>query len=229
MVGTRPVVGIVATGSELQDPSQSLSPGHIYESNRAGLAALVRAAGCKPLVFPVVPDNLELTLSALSDAQNQCSMVLTVGGASVGDFDLVKPALAHLGGQLEFWKVAIKPGRPFVFGQVLAKPLFGLPGNPVSALVTFLLLVRPALRRWQGATDTELRRVSGVLGQPISNPGSRRHFVRVCFAAEGVVQPAGTQASHLLGSFAAAHGLIDVPPGSTLPTGSVVAVRIWEI
>ena len=228
-VGRQPTVGILATGSELQEPGTPLAPGQIYESNRLGLAALIRGAGANPVSCPLVGDNLEAIVQALSEAVTQCDLVVTVGGASVGDLDLIKPALAHLNAQLDFWKVAIKPGRPFLFGRANGKPIFGLPGNPVSALVTFLLLVRPALRRWQGATQTALPSFSGRLCEDLANPGTRRHFVRVRLSGDGLVSSAGTQASHLLSSFAAAQGLVDVPPQTTLPAGSSISVLVWEL
>ena len=114
-------------------------------------------AGAVPKVFPLVADALAATSLALADAFNQCDAVVTSGGVSVGEMDFLKRAFEQIGGELEFWKVAMKPGRPFVFGRCRGKLLFGLPGNPVSALVTFLLLVRPALLRWQGATDVSCR------------------------------------------------------------------------
>jgi molybdopterin molybdotransferase len=109
------------------------------------------------------------------------------------------------------------------------KLFFGLPGNPVSALVTFLLLVWPALRRWQGATDLELPQSRGVLAEPLSNHASRRHFVRVKLDALGAVSLAGAQGSHVLSSFAAADGLVDVPAETTLPAGTLVQVKKWEL
>jgi molybdopterin molybdotransferase len=142
-VTRQPIVGLIATGSELQEPGKLLAMGQIYESNRVGLGALIRRTGAKPVIFPLVPDTLEATTEALSEAFSTCDVVITAGGASVGELDLVRPAFANLGGELQFWKVAIRPGRPFVFGRMQGKLFFGLPGNPVSALVTFLLLVWP--------------------------------------------------------------------------------------
>jgi molybdopterin molybdotransferase len=228
-VGRMPVVGIIATGTELKEAGQPLIEGQIYESNRIGLAALIRGAGGRPEIFGLVADDLEATTRALSEAFGQCDIVVTVGGASVGELDLVKPSLGRLGAQLEFWKVAIKPGRPFLFGRFNHKLLFGLPGNPVSALVTFLLLARPALKRWQGASRTQLSRFSGVLAESVANPGPRRHFIRVKLDGKGAVSLSGAQASHLLSSFATAEGLLDVPPQTSLPAGTSVSVQVWEL
>src|SRR5205823_3796562 len=123
-----------------------------------------------------------------------------------------KPAIEGMGGSLQFWKVAIKPGRPFVFGRAQEKLIFGLPGNPISAFVTFLLLVRPALLKWQGATEVQLPVSHGILRAALPNPGDRRHFIRVRVDQKGGVRSAGVQASHILSSLAAANGLVDVPP-----------------
>jgi molybdopterin molybdotransferase len=228
-VGRRPVVALLATGSELLESGHPLCPGQIYESNRVGLSALIRSAGGDPLVLPIVADILESTTQALSNALSRCDMLVTIGGASVGDLDLVKPALEKIGAQLNFWKVAIKPGRPFVFGEAGGKLVFGLPGNPVSALVTFLFLVRPAVRRWQGAAHTELPSIFGDLSEPVVNKSSRRHFIRVRLSEDGTVAPAGAQASHVLSSFAAATGLLDVPADTVLPAGTRVGVLVWEL
>jgi molybdopterin biosynthesis enzyme len=154
--------------------------------------------------------------------------VVTSGGVSVGELDFLKRAFQQIGGELAFWKVAIKPGRPFVFGRLRGKLLFGLPGNPVSAFVTFLLLVRPALLRWQGATDVSLPAHPGVLVEPLANHGERRHFMRVKVDPTGKIHSTGIQASHVLSSLAAANGLVDVPAHTTLVAGSAVTVLRWD-
>jgi molybdopterin molybdotransferase len=241
----RPMVALLATGSELKEPvsGTQLAPGQIFESNRAALTPLIAATGAIPKTFPIVPDTAEATHAALSRAFAESDIVITCGGVSVGEMDFVKSAFEELGGQLDFWKVAIKPGRPFVFGRLGEKApqpgcaavsavgekfLFGLPGNPISAFVTFLLLARPALLRWQGATNTSLPTSLGTLAEPISNPDNRRHFVRVTMDAAGNIHSAGTQASHILSSLALANGLIDVPPKTTLSPETTVQVQRWE-
>ena len=229
-VGRRPVVGLLATGSELREvlDASGLAPGQIFESNRAALAPLITRVGGVPKIFPLVPDSLAATQSALADAFAVCDVVVTSGGVSVGEMDFVKAAFEQSGGALEFWKVAVRPGKPFVFGRRGEKFLFGLPGNPVSAFVTFLLLVRPALLRWQGARETALVAHPSVLAEPLINRGDRRHFVRVRSDAAGKVFSAGQQAAHALTSLAAANGLVDVPPATTLPAGSSVSVLRWD-
>src|SRR5204863_8778838 len=175
----------------LAESGGPLQPGQIYESNRAMLAALVKRAGAQPDVFPLVPDTLEATRSALERELAQCDAAITTGDVSVGEFDFVKTAFEQMGGELNFWKVSIKPGKPFVFGRAGGKFLFGLPGNPVSALVTFLLLVRPALARMQGIRDTGLSQSPGMLTGPLTNAADRRHFMRVFQDHAGNVRLAG--------------------------------------
>ena len=227
-VGRRPAVGLVATGSELREPGEPLSPGQIYECNRTGLAPLIESAGGCVKTYPIVPDALDTTRAALERSLGECDFLVTCGGVSVGELDFIKTALERLKVELQFWKVSIKPGRPFVFGRCAGKCLFGLPGNPVSAFVTFLLLVRPALLRFSGAAQTALPSSPGVLAEPLQNGGSRRHFMRVLMDPAGRVRSAGLQAAHVLSSFASANGLVDVPPRATLPAGAPVTVLRWE-
>jgi molybdopterin molybdotransferase len=229
-VNRRPSVALIATGSELKEAvsGAQLGPGQIYESNRAALAPLIAAAGGIPKIFPIVPDDAGATRTALTHAFAECDIVVTCGGVSVGEMDFVKSAFEELGGQLQFWKVAIKPGRPFVFGHHREKLLFGLPGNPVSAFVTFLVLARPALLRWQGAANTGLPVSLGILAEPLLNPDSRRHFMRVAVDTKGQVRSAGTQASHMLSSLVMADGMVDVPPKTTLVAETVVQILRWE-
>jgi molybdopterin molybdotransferase len=227
-VGKRPAVGVLATGSELEEGGAPLSPGHLYESNRVALAALLEHAGAVPRFYPLVPDTLSATREAIERALVDNDVVLTSGGASVGDLDFVKAAFQSAGGELEFWRVAIKPGKPFLFGRHHGKYLFGLPGNPASALVTFLLLARPALQKLQGAAAVDGPSTFGIVGESLTNRGDRRHFMRVRVDASGKVWSAGTQASHALRSLAAADGLVDVPPHGMLAAGTLVRVLSWE-
>ena len=226
--GRRPVVGLLATGTELKEPGEPLASGQIYESNRAGLAPLIEQAGGIVRAFAPVADEPGPTRTALELAFDECDILVTCGGVSVGETDLVKDAFEELGGNLQFWKVAVRPGRPFAFGQKERRFFFGLPGNPVSAFVTFLLLVRPALLRWQGAADIALPSVPGILSETLTNPGARRHFVRVRMEAAGTVRSAGAQASHVLSSLASANGLVEVAPQTMLTSGTTVRVLRWE-
>lgn len=228
-VSEQPRAALLATGSELAEPGGwPLMPGEIYETNRLLLSSLLRPAGVDAEIHRLVPDTLEETESRLDGAFQSAHAVITTGGVSVGEYDLVKEALARLGGKVDFWRVAIKPGKPFVFGACRGKPFFGLPGNPVSAMVTALLLVRPALLKMQGARHLELPRAQGRLAEPLSNPGGRRHFLRVRLSSSGEIHQAGPQASHRLGSLAGANGLVDLAPGQTLAAGETASVLLWD-
>ena len=224
----RPVIGLLATGSELVEPGGALAPGKIYESNRAALEPLLARSGAMVRVYPLVPDTLAGTKDALARAFAECDGVVTSGGVSVGELDFVKAAFESLGGKLEFWKVAIRPGKPFVFGRLGEKFLFGLPGNPVSAVVTFLVLVRPSLLHWQRAAHIELATHAATLAEALANHGDRRHFMRVRVDERGEARSAGRQSSHLLGSLAVADGLVDVPPKTVWAAGTTVKVQRIE-
>ena len=226
-VARRPRVALLATGSELREAGEVLAPGQVFESNRVTLAALLVEAGAVVRVWPLVPDARDATRAALEQAFSDCDLVVTSGGVSVGEFDFVKAAFEDMGGRLEFWKVAMKPGKPFVLGRWREKCLFGLPGNPVSALVTSLLLVRPAVRRWQGARVLGLPVYPGLLAEAVANRGDRRHFMRVRLDEAGRVCSAGAQASHSLGALVTANALLDVPPDTVWPPGTSVRVLRW--
>jgi molybdopterin molybdotransferase len=223
-----PVVAVMATGNELQEPGNPLEPGQIYESNRVMIASLIQQCGGFPVLLPLVPDNLESTRKTLEEALSSCDAIVTSGGVSVGEHDWVKTAFQQAGGAIDFWKVAIKPGKPFVWGRKGKKVFFGLPGNPVSAFVTFLLLVRPALLRMQGATSIELAAHPALLAEPFENRGDRRHFIRLCLDRQGNASSAGVQGSHALSSLGRANALLDLPPKTTLPAGAAVRVLRWQ-
>ncbi|HEV7926290.1 MAG TPA: gephyrin-like molybdotransferase Glp [Verrucomicrobiae bacterium] len=223
-VARRPIVGLLATGDELREAGRPLEAGAIYESNRIGLAALALQAGAMPKVYPLVRDELSATQAALEQAFAESDVVISTGGVSVGEMDWVKPAFAAIGGQLDFWRVDMRPGKPFAFGRWKEKLFFGLPGNPVSALVSFLLLAKPALLQLQGAREVLPRTISVVLTEPLVNHAERRHFMRVSLDGRGGARSAGNQSSHVLSAMARAHGLVDVPPSTTLAEGAQVLV-----
>ncbi|MCC7375649.1 MAG: molybdopterin molybdotransferase MoeA [Verrucomicrobiales bacterium] len=225
-VHRRPRVTLLSTGSELIPPGGVLNPGQVYDSNSPLMRALAEHDG-----FPVVhtghiPDTMEQTMAELHLAARQGDVVVTTGGVSVGEADFVKPAMAALGGSLDVWRIAIKPGKPFAFGRLGAAYWFGLPGNPVSAYVTWWLLVRPALRRLLGMRIPQDPRISARLGEPIVNRGDRRHFIRVRFDEQGYVRLAGTQASHVQSGLVLADALLDMPPEAHWETGREVEVDL---
>lgn len=227
-VSRRPRVGILATGHELQEAGSPLSPGSIYESNRLMLSELVRQVGAIPHIYPLVDDTLESTKEALLIAAESNDVVLTSGGVSVGDYDLIRPAIEAVGGQIHFWRVRLRPGKPFVFAKVAGKPLFGLPGNPVSAVTTYMVLVRPALLQMQGATTIEPERRECQLSEAIANRADRPHFFRVQLGEQDGVTSAGLQGSHALQSLSKADGWLCVEPGAELKAGERVSVMVWD-
>ena len=225
-VRARPRVGILTTGDELVMPGQPLPPGAIYNSNRHTLMALGRAAGGEVLDRGVVPDQLEATRAALRQAAQDCDLVITSGGVSVGEEDHLRQAVDAEGG-LDFWALAIKPGKPFVFGW-LRRPdgsralYMGLPGNPSASFVTFLLLARPVLG-WLAGEGWHLPQ---ALPLPASfewpKADKRREFLRARLGPDGRVQIHPHQGSGVLSSAAWADGLVDVAPGQTVVPGDIV-------
>jgi molybdopterin molybdotransferase len=224
----QPSIGILSTGNELV-AAGTLDPGCVFESNRHGIGSLLSQAGGVVRTYPLVKDTLAETRAAVEIALNECDCIVTTGGVSVGEYDFIKAAFKALGGTIEFWKVSIKPGKPFVYGKWKDKFLFGLPGNPVSAFVTCLLLVYPAVLRLQGAVDVSLPRHPALLLEEIVNQGERCHFLRVKVDARGGVCSAGLQASHALHSLAQANALLPVPPKTRWFAGQIVQVLRWEL
>lgn len=227
-VHRRPRVALLGTGDELVEPGQPLAHGQLYDSNRTLLTALVRAAGAEITRVGRAPDDLRATVESLREHAQGAEVLLTTGGVSVGDADFVQAAFKQLGGQVEFWKIAMKPGKPFVWGRLGETHWFGLPGNPVSAFATWWLLVRPALRRLAGQQDTAARRLRATLGEVITNRSDRRHFLRARWDAAGRLRSSGTQASHIQSSLAEAQALLDVPPQTRWETGREVEVELLE-
>ena len=221
-------VALLATGSELLEPGMELRPGGIYESNRTMLAALLAPLKCSVETYPIVRDDLESTIAALRTAFNGADLVLSSGGVSVGEYDFVKEAFQTLGGSVDLWQIAMRPGKPFTFGQWNGKFLCGLPGNPVSAFVSFVLLVRPALLKMNGAMLPAHARIEAELVESIVNRGDRRHFARVR-VEKGKIYLAGGQKSHMIGSLSQANALLDVAPGVELKPGSRAQVILWEL
>jgi len=222
----RPEVAIVSTGDELVDVGQPARPGAIVNGNAVGLAALVVEAGGVPRRLPVVPDEPHATRAAILEALT-ADAVVTIGGVSVGERDLVRQALADAGVELAFWRVAIRPGGPMAFGASAdGRPVFALPGNPVSAQVTFELFARPALRRMAGHARCFRRPVPARLAEPIPAHPEKALYLRARLVAEGDGWRAtltGPQGSAVLSSLVAADALVLVPAGAgTLESGDRV-------
>jgi molybdopterin molybdotransferase len=219
-------VGVLSTGDELVERGE-LRPGQIRDSNRPMLLALVAEAGADAVDLGVAPDDEAVINRTLEDALASCDVVLTSGGVSVGEYDYVKAALDRLGG-LQSWQVAIKPAKPLAFGVIGGTPVFGLPGNPVSSLVSFELFARPALLQMMGHSRRFRPEVGAAAAHPMPRkPDGKLHLDRVWVQAEGggfVAARTGAQASNVLSAAAAANGLALLADGDGVPEGGEVRV-----
>ncbi len=228
IVRRRPRVACFFTGDELTMPGEPLRPGAIYNSNRFVLVGLLRSLGCEVNDFGIVPDSLAATRSALKEAARDADLILTSGGVSVGEEDHVKPAV-EAEGELALWQIAMKPGKPLAFGRVrrAGAPdahawFIGLPGNPVSSFVTFLLMVRPFVLRLQGVTDVEVARLPMRADFAWPKPDRRREFLRVTLNAGGGLDLFANQSSGVLTSTVRCDGLIDNPAWRAIAPGDTV-------
>jgi molybdopterin molybdotransferase len=214
-------LGLFFTGDELVMPGEPLAPGRIYNSNRFTLRGLGETFGCELRDYGIVPDSLEATRDVLRRAATECDVIVTSGGVSVGDADFVKPAV-EAEGRLLMWKIAMKPGRPLAFGEVGNAFFIGLPGNPVSSFVTFLIFVRPFLLRTQGISAVEPKTVQARADFDWPQPDARREFLRVKWNAQGGLDLYPTQDSAVLTSTAWADGLVDNPANHAIRKGEPV-------
>ena len=220
-VAPRPRVALFSTGDELVMPGEALPPGAIYNSNRFTLRALLQASGCEVRDLGIVPDRLDATREALRQAAAGSDLVLTSGGVSVGEEDHLRPAVMAEG-ELELWKIAIKPGKPLAFGRVGQALFLGLPGNPVSSFVTFVLAVAPVLRVLQGADPALPRPLALRADFDWPQPDRRREFLRVRLNGQGGLELFPNQSSGVLTSTVWADGLVDNPPSRAIRRGDLV-------
>jgi molybdopterin molybdotransferase len=214
-------MGLFFTGDELVMPGDPLPPGRIYNSNRFTLTGLARVFGCEVRDYGIVPDSLAATRAVLKRAAGECDIIVTSGGVSVGDADFVKPAV-EAEGSLLMWKIAMKPGRPLAFGKVGEAAFIGLPGNPVSSFVTFLVFVRPFLLKTQGIAAVGPRAMAARADFDWPEPDPRREFLRVKWNTQGGLEIYPTQDSAVLTSTAWADGLVDNPPNHAIARGDTV-------
>jgi molybdopterin molybdotransferase len=217
-------VAVFSTGDELVEPGQPLAPGHIYNSNRYLLNALLEAQGCDVVDLGSIADSIEATRASLSTAAAMADLVITSGGVSVGEEDHVKAALESLG-ELTLWRVRMKPGKPLAFGHIGAVPFIGLPGNPVSVYVTFLLFARPYLQRLQGRGETTLKSWPVISGFDYQTK-NRREYLRVRVSGDPLrgltVEKYPRQGSDVLSSVAWADGLAEIPEDTSVHSGDTL-------
>jgi molybdopterin molybdotransferase len=231
-VARRPRVTILCTGDELRAPGDASRPASIPESNSAALAALARQASASTRVAPIARDDPAAAHRAIEDALDGTDVLLTVGGVSVGDHDVVRPALERAGVTLDFWKVAIKPGKPLVVGTRSSVHVLGLPGNPASALVTFAMFGMPLLRALQGDRRPRAEALPVRLAAPRKRSRDRLELVRATLRVEGgalVASAHDNQSSGAATSLASSDGLAIVPPGdSRIEAGTALDFVRWS-
>ena len=225
-VGGEVSASIVSTGDELARPGERLEPGQIYESNSILLQALLQRCGALAVSVEHCGDDADSLGKVLAAAiKNQ--VVIISGGVSVGEHDLVQKVLRSLGAKIDIWRVAIKPGKPFLFGRIGDCAVFGLPGNPVSTFVTFLQFVRPAILKMMAAADLDLPKVSATLLVDLSNDSDRAHYVRGKFEG-GIFAPVGRQESHALFGLSQSNALLRLAAGESRKRDTIVDVHIWD-
>jgi molybdopterin molybdotransferase len=254
IVGGKATAAVISTGDELVKPGEELQAGQIYDSNSALLSALLHGCGVSAATVEHCRDDRQSLGNAIKRGIKNHVLIIS-GGVSVGEHDLVKEALREHGARIEIWRVAVKPGKPFLFGRVeqdtpspKSSPsrrerrtrsagegfvsgseclVFGLPGNPVSAFVTFLQFVRPAILRMMGATNLDLPRIPAKLGVGLTNDGDRPHYIRGRLE-HGKFTPIGRQESHALFGLSQANALLRIPVGESLKTDEIVDVQMWD-
>lgn len=215
-------VAILSSGDELVEPGPALQPWQIYNANRYTLHGLLLGLNMEPVHYPTIPDTLPDTKTALQKAAEECDLLISSGGVSVGDEDHVKEAVSSLG-ELAVWKLRIKPGKPLAFGRVGDTPFFGLPGNPVAAFVTFLLVVRPYLLQMQGRQDWRIDSVQHRAAFTLDKANNRQEYLRVRLENNQVVAY-HSQDSSMLSSAVWANALAVIPPNTTVAEGDLVEV-----
>lgn len=219
-------VALFSTGDEVQAPGETLAPGHIFDSNRFTLMALIRGAGCEVMDLGIIPDDQAILRQRLAEAAASADLVLSSGGVSVGNADYIKGVLAELG-HIDFWRIQMRPGRPLAFGKLGDTPFFGLPGNPVAAMICFLQFVEPAIARLQGRSWQPLR-LSALASERMKSRPGRTEFLRGVFHQDGNgelrVRTTGPQGSGILSSMSDANCLIEIVPSQP---GIAIGERVW--
>ena len=226
MVGGEVKSAIVSTGDELVKPGEKLEPGQIYETNSALLQALLQRCGTSAQSVQYCPDTWDSVTRVLERGMQHHVLIIS-GGVSVGEHDLVQSALRALGASIDIWRVAIKPGKPFLFGRFGQCAVFGLPGNPVSAFVTFLQFVRPAILKMMGATKLDLPEAPAKLTADLINDSDRPHYVRGKLE-DRKFTPVGRQESHALFGLSQSNALLRVAVGESFKAGEIVDIQFLD-
>ncbi len=229
-VSRQPRVALLSTGDELVEPGQPLAEGQIYNSNRALLTAMLRGLGCEVSDCGIVEDTAEATAAALAQASQNCDLIISTGGVSVGEEDHVKAQVEKLG-ELRLWKLAIKPGKPLAYGRIGEAAFFGLPGNPSSGFVTFLILVKPYVLAMQGARDVIPQAWPVAADFDWPKPGRRQEYLRARVGVSGGELKASlyaNQSSGVLASAAWANALVVLPEGTTVQKGEQVKALLLK-
>ncbi|HHB1592217.1 TPA: bifunctional molybdopterin-guanine dinucleotide biosynthesis adaptor protein MobB/molybdopterin molybdotransferase MoeA [Vibrio campbellii] len=221
-------VAVFSTGDEVQAPGTEQKANSIYDSNRFTIMGMLEKLGCEILDFGILEDNEQLMIEALENASAQADVVMTSGGVSVGDADYIKLALDKLG-QIDFWRINMRPGRPLAFGQINDKPFFGLPGNPVAVMVSFINFVEPALRKMQGEQGWKPLKVSAIATENLRSRQGRTEFSRGIYELDETgrltVRTTGKQGSGILRSMSEANCLIEISPAvDTVKSGESVTI-----
>jgi molybdopterin molybdotransferase len=225
-VGGEVKAAITSTGDELVKPGEKIEPGQIYDSNSALLDGVLQRCGAVVDSVEHCRDERESLIEAIKRVTKNHILIIS-GGVSVGEHDLVKDALHRLGARIDVWRVAIKPGKPFLFGKIGECAVFGLPGNPVSAFVTFLQFVRPAILKMMGATNFDLPKVPAKLSLDLTNDSDRPHYIRGKLE-HGKFIPVGRQESHALFGLSQSNALLRLGVGQSLRADEIVEVQIWD-
>jgi molybdopterin molybdotransferase len=225
LVGGEVRAAIISTGDELARPGEKLQAGQIYDSNSPLLQSLAQRFGAAVASIQHCRDDADSLRKGFQAAAENEILIVT-GGVSVGEHDLVQVTLRKLGAKIDVWRVALKPGKPFLFGQLGNCFVFGLPGNPVSAFVTFLQFVRPAILKMMGAAEVDLVKIPAKLNVDLTNDGERAHYVRGKFEG-GNFAPIGRQESHALFGLSQSNALLRIELGETLRAGEVVEVQLF--
>jgi molybdopterin molybdotransferase len=226
MVGGKATAAVISTGDELVKPGEKLRPGRIYDSNSTLLNALLLQCGVSATAVEHCRDDRQSLGDAIKRGIRNDVLIIS-GGVSAGKHDLVKEALRELDVKIDIWRIAVKPGKPFLFGNIGECFVFGLPGNPVSAFVTFLQFVRPAILKMMGAKNLDLSQVPARLAAGLTNDGDRPHYIRGKLE-HGKFTPTGRQESHALFGLSQSNALLRIAVGQSLKADEIVNVQIWD-